>query len=209
MCSSCEPSEPGPSTVENRAQTLALIAVAPLLVDVDIGQPIAWPSASLNSAHVERIGAAVLAQLRAAHAIAAATFVGIVIVEHRATARRASATAGATSSRTQSRNLLRHRAAQRRRRRHRHLGLIRQDDACRSSTASVAPHSPGPASIGSGWNSASFVSRNWQAEGCGARCRLRRVLPETRHKLPVAATNSCGMAIGCGAACRARLRLAG
>ena len=55
--------------------------LAPILGDIHIGQSDRLAVGELERAHVERVGAAVLAQRGGAHAIAAAAFIGIEIVE--------------------------------------------------------------------------------------------------------------------------------
>ena len=89
-CSACSASEPGPSTVEKRAQAAGANGVAEILRHFRIGEHDLFLVGELEAAHVERIGAAMLAQGRAADPVAAAAFVGAHIFESRAAARRAS-----------------------------------------------------------------------------------------------------------------------
>ena len=74
--------------------------LAPILVDMHVGQAELAAVGELEIAHVERVGAAVLAQLRGAHIVAAAASIGIEIVED-AQRRTKFFIDGATSSRTQ------------------------------------------------------------------------------------------------------------
>ena len=72
--------------------------LAPILADMDVGQVEFVAVGELEIAHVERVGAAVLAQLRGAHIIAAAAVIGGEIVER--AQRRQILQDGTTSSRT-------------------------------------------------------------------------------------------------------------
>ena len=102
MWSSWYQSEPGPSTVENRAQTECSTLSRSLARHRAIGERNRTAVGELEGAHVERIGAAMFRQLRAGDTVAAAAFERVEIVEIADRRCRGSPRSGAMSLRIQS-----------------------------------------------------------------------------------------------------------
>ncbi len=171
MWSSWYQSEPGPSTVENRAQTECSTLLAQLARHRAVGQRDRLAVGELEGANVERVGAAVFGELGADDAVAAAAFERVEIVE---------IADGAAEARRQRRDVGadpvgdrgRHRAAQDRRRLHRDPPLVRQHDRLQPHQI-LAAAAAGAVDVGNAGRNRDLLGQR-QPAGRGRRRRRAR-----------------------------------